>query len=334
MQTENQGEKLRLESIANIVQTADVESQIAYRQSTGELNAAQAAVLRAQQPHVATKILAEIEANKALTAERNQARVRSEKLTPAEIKTEEARARASNAAAAASDFQVRRGEQLLQFEKDRITAEINRDNAAAGTAAANEKRINELFPLERDELKKKIAQYVDVEITTPGGGKQTGTVPMNNLLNEINDSRAKLAQRIKDHEALKRQARQDDAKALETSTKAENQIKQRKPGGYAMIKDDTELTPDADLFHATSKNPYLYILESEPGSVYGSTPRYKKRDLPKVDGHQYTAREIYDLAEERSMTVQQYMEQVFYSKLQQPVPWNSAVTSTLSTTTK
>ena len=87
--------------------------------------------------------------------------------------------------------------------------------------------------------------------------------------------------------------------------------------------DASMLTPDADMFHATSTNPYAYILESEPGSVYGTNLVMKKRDLPKVDGHQYTAQELYDKATPLGLTVQEYLEQGFYPKLQQPVPWKS-----------
>lgn len=204
---------------------------------------------------------------------------------------------------------------MLQFEKDRITADINQSNAAAGASRSSSARIDQIAPLEKTLLDKQIGEYVNLELN----GQQF-TARGKDLMDEITKTRAATIARNKEHEARVREAQKDAQTMREAATKAETTIKTRLLGGKTAIKDDRELGPDVDMFHATSTNPYLYILEQEPGIV-GSTPKYKQRDLPTVDGHRYTATEIYKEATRLAMTVQEYMEKVFYPHLQQPVPW-------------
>jgi hypothetical protein len=273
-------------------------------------------VLRAQQPFVAQKMLGEIDANKALTEERRFQLRRGEKLLPLEEKGKLTDIKKDEAAIKASDWQVQRGQELLQFEKNRITADINQSNKAAGLSEAGEWRIRQTVPKELEELDKKIKQYVDMEYKG-----QNFTVPGSTLLNEINDHKKIIAAEYEKQQQRIREARSDDAKALKTSTEAETAIKTGKLDGYS--RKPSELLPQLDLYHSTSKNPKVYIYE-KVGGTFGSSEKLVQRDLPKIDGHQYTAREIYDKADKRGMTTQEYLEKVFYPMYQQAVPWVSA----------
>jgi len=332
LQVENQAENLRQQSVSSIIQGADVESQIAYRQATGELNRAQADSLRAEQPHIAQRRLAEIDANRALTAERQQQTLSNRTLLPEQVAAQRANVRQSDAAARSSDALTRQRTEMLAYEKRQADANIEQSLAAAGYSRANAARVATTAPKEAELLQNQIDEYVTMQLKTGPDSEQTFKMKGPALLDDITKTRQQMITNYKEAERLKREARKDAQTALTASTRAEQNILAKKPGGYKIEKDEGELATDADMFHATSQKPYVYILESEPGNIYGSTPRMKKRDLPTVGGHSYTAQEIYDKAEARSMTVQQYMEQVFYPKLQQPVPWKTAVTSIPKTT--
>lgn len=260
-------------------------------------------------------MLADIDQSKASAEQSRFAVKRGQTLLPLEQKSTEANIRQSDAATAASNWHVKRGQELLQFEKDQYTANINRDNAAAGYSQANQAALEQRAPRELAKLNKEIDEYVTLELNG-----QQHTAKGIDVQSRILESRRLIAQANKDHEARKREAMKDAQTMRDAAHKSEVTIKTRLLGGKTAIKDDRELGPDVDMFHATSIAPYLYILEQEPG-VVGSTPKYKQRDLPTVDGHRYTAAEIYKKAEEREMTVQEYMEKVFYPHMLQPVPW-------------
>ena len=266
-------------------------------------------------------MLSEIDANKTLSEERRFQLRRGERLLPLEEGAKKADIEQSRAATSASNWQVRRGQELLQFEKDRITADINQSNAAAGAARTSQERISRLLPLEEKELQNKVNEYVTLEMN----GQQF-TAKGQQIINEINDRKKILRDEYDKIESRKREARKDAVSALKVSTEAETAITTGKLDGYSRTPE--QLVPQADLYHSSSIKPYVYMYENEPGKVLGSNPVLKKRDLPKVDGHQYTAKEIYDAAEARGMTTQEYMEKVFYPMMQQPVPWVSAYPST------
>jgi hypothetical protein len=303
--------------VNDIIQGRNIQSEIAYRETAGDLNRQQAASLREQLPHVAAKMLAEIDQSKEAAGASRASRVSSETLLP--VKVEQERAQTAQYRA-----QTRRVDELLEYEKRNITANIEQSLEAAGASRANAQETLALYPKRAALLDKQNAEYVD--LITKG---QRFSAKGMDLVKERNDNIQLMAKLEKERQEKISAARKDEQSSLKLSTDAEQNLTNKRPGGYAIINAENELAPDADMFHATSKKPYVYILESKPGTVYGSSPRMNKRDLPKVDGHQYTAQEVYDSAAARSMTVQQYMEQVFYPWMQVPVPWNTAVTSTL-----
>lgn len=269
-------------------------------------------------------MLADIDQSKEAALASKQQRVRSETLTPAELESEKARARASDASARSSDWTVRRGQELLEFEKNRALADINQSNKAAGLSEANTKRIEANAPLEAELLKKQTAEYVTLE-----KDGENFTIKGKDAMEEIAKTRQRMIEVNKERERLKKEALKDDRSALEASTKAETTIKTKLLGGKTTIKDHRELSPDVEMFHATSKNPYLYILQQIPGAIAGSTPEYKQFDLPTVNGHKYTAQEVYKEADAMGMTVQEYMEKHFFPMLKQPVPWNTGDVSAI-----
>ena len=174
--TENETERLRLSSFGNIIQGEEVSSQINYREAAGQLTKAQADVLRAQQPHVVPKMLAEIDQSREAASAHKQTRLRSETLTPLEAKQQIAQLNVSGQVPHLPMHRLVRVKELVQFEKDNFTANINQSNAAAGYSRAHTKQIEDISPLQVKALQKDIDQYVEMEIGTEPGKKQQFTL--------------------------------------------------------------------------------------------------------------------------------------------------------------
>jgi len=310
-------EALRMRSVQGLIEARNIQSEIAYRETSGDLNRQQAANLRAVEPHLAAEMLAKIDQHKEAARASRATAVREERLLP--IKEEQERAQTKEIQA-----RTTRVTELLDYEKRNIDANIKQSMAAAGASNASAERARMLAPKEAALLDKQNAEYVQMQID----GKQFTGKAMD-LLKERNGNIQLIARLAKERDEKIANARKDQRTELNMSTKAEGNIKLRTPGGHKDINDDRDLQPDADEFHATSKKPYVYMLTSEPGTLYGSTPKMKPYDLPPINGRNYTAQEVYDSAMDRGMTVQQYMEQVYYPMLRQPVPWNTGVASTL-----
>jgi len=318
-QLDTQREALRMRSVQDVIQARNVQSEIAYREANGELTRQQTANLRAVEPHLAAEMLAKIDQHREAAGASRATRVREETLLP--IKVEQERAQTTEIEA-----RTKRVNELLGLEKQNMKANIEQSLAAAGASNASAERARMLAPKEAALLDKQNAEYVQMEIN----GQKFSAKAMD-LVKERNDNIQLMARLAKERQEKIDAARKDQRTELKMSTDAEQNLKALRPGGYALqsSSDHSELGPDIEMFHATSKQPYIYTLEKEPGTVYGSSTVMKRRDLPTVDGHRYTAQEIYDAASGRSMTVQQYMEQVFYPMIKQPVPWNTGVESTL-----
>jgi len=256
-------------------------------------------------------MLAEIENQKSSTAYHRAQTARTEKLTPAELAREQAATRASDA------LTTQRTE-MLAYEKRQADANIEQSLAAAGASNVSAARIRNLYPKEIELLDKQMDEYVKMKVD----GKEFSAKGMD-LIKERTDIIEKLITREKDKAANIRQLRLDDQKALKESSEAEVKLKTLAEGPYPLKPE--EITPIADLHHALSKKGYVYILEPDPYAWQskGETS-YRKLtpiSLPKVDGHQYTAQEVYDKATLRGMSTQEYMEKVFYPGLRQAVPW-------------
>lgn len=308
-------EALRLRSVQDLIKSRETQSEIDYRLSAGELNQAQAAILRQKEPHVAAQMLAEIDQSREAAGANRALRTERETLLPVKVEQERAQTRLIGA-------QERRVSELLQFEKNRITADINQSLAAANLSNINAQKIRDLYPKEAALLDKQNAEYVPMQID----GKAYTAKGMD-LVKERNDNVQKIMELEKQRQQKIREARKDDMTMLKTSADAETNIKTLAKGAYKL--QPQELKGQMDLFHATSKNPYVYVLEPDPSSWEqwtgkGDDTTYRKvrtQQLPTVNGQQYTAQDVYDAATERGMTVQQYLEQVFYPMLKQDVPW-------------
>jgi hypothetical protein len=304
--------------VNDIIQGRNIQSEIAYRETSGDLNRQQAANLRAQEPHIAAKMLAEIDTQRTAAAE-NRAQVRRiETLLPEEVRSTQALTRSR-------EEETRRNNELLVYGKRKIDADIEQSMAAAGLSNTNADIARKLYPLQAKELENKNAEYVQMQID----GKQFTAKGMK-LVEERNDNIQKMMELEKARQAKINDARKDAISMQKTSTETETQIKALSVGGH--VRDSSKVYPLADLYHATSIKPYVYILEPDPGRQFWppgvkedpKTTEYRKitpHRLPNVDGHQYNAQEIYDKAALRSMSVQEYMERVFYPMLQKPVPW-------------
>lgn len=309
-----------MQSVNDIIQGRNIQSEIALRETSGDLNRQQAANLRAVEPYLAREMLAKIDQQKEAAGASRASRIRSETLLPLEVKGEEAKT-------AHTQAQTNRITELLDYEKRNISANITQSLAAAGASNVNAERMRTLYPKEAQLLDNQNNEFVKLKLQG-----QEFTAKGLDVAKERDRVTKDMATAEATRQTKIREARKDAQTSLKMATDAEQNLMGKRPGGYADMKDASELAPDADLFHATSTKPYVYILENKPGFLYGSDTSMQKRDLPKVAGHQYTAQEVYDAAnaEGRNMTVQQYMEQVFYPMLKLPVPWNTAVTSTLT----
>lgn len=321
-QLDTQREALRLRSVQDVIQARNIQSEIAYRETSGDLNRQQAANLRAVEPHLAAEMLAKIDQHKEAADASRATRVREETLLPIKVQQEQAQTEQYQA-------QTRRVNELLSYEKRRIDADINQSMASAGASNASAERARMLAPREAALLDKQNDEYVKMKL----GGQEFSAKGMD-LAKERNDNIQLMARLAKEREEKIANARKDQRTELKMSADAERNLKALRPGGFALqnSSDHSELGPDIEEFHATSKQPYVYTLETDPGYGIGKAGiKLQRRDLPKVDGHQYTAQEVYDAAnaEGRNMTVQQYLEQVFYPMIKQPVPWNTGVTSTI-----
>jgi hypothetical protein len=71
-------------------------------------------------------------------------------------------------------------------------------------------------------------------------------------------------------------------------------------------KDNRELGGiDADIFNSQADKPYVYLWDSE-----SFDEQYKKFPLPKINGKQATARDVYFTAEQNGMTIEEVLEQL------------------------
>jgi hypothetical protein len=306
-------EALRLRSVQDIIQARNVQSEIAYRETSGDLNKAQAARLRAEEPHIAAKMLADIDQSREAAGASRAQRISTETLLPERVAQERAQTGLYQA-------QSNRVTELLGLEKQNIRANIEQSMAAVNASNANAERIRQLYPREAALLDKQNDEYVKLKI----GGQEFSAKGMT-LAQERNENIQKMMQLEKERAEKIAKARTDARTEMKVATDAEQNLRSKRPGGYALQNsyDESELAPEAELFHATSKQPYVYIFEDNPGRIYSGT-RMKKIDLPTVDGHRYTAQEVYDAAQNYpsgAMNVQQYLEQVFYPSLKQPIPW-------------
>jgi len=308
-------EALRLRSVSELIQARNIQSEIAYRETSGALNRQQAANLLAIEPHLAAEMLAKIDSQRESAGASRATRIREETLLPIQVEQERAQTKEIEA-------RTKRVNELLDYEKRNIDANIKQSMASAGSLNASADRARLLAPKEAALLDKQNAEYVQMQID----GKQFTGKAMD-LLKERNDNIKLIARLAKEHQDKIANARKDQRSELNMATAAERNIEAKKPGGFkeglSNSWDESQLAPDIDEFHATSKKPYVYILEDN-STRFASGTKVVKRDLPTVDGHRYTAQELYDAASARSMTVQQYMEQVFYPMLKQPVPWKPA----------
>ena len=310
-QADTQREALRLRSVGDVIHGYNVRSEIARREIAGELDKQQIANLRAVEPHLAAEILARIDQHKEAAGASRAARVSTETLLPEKVAQERAQT-------AQYQAQTKSTLELLSYQKRNLDANIAQSFAAAGASNANAERIRATYPKEVALLEKQNAEYVPMQID----GKQYTAKGMD-LAKQRADIIEKMITKQKDRDAAIRQSRLDDNKALEDSSNAEFRLKTYMTGKNKITAE--QALPDADMFHALSKKPYVYILEAgEKGKIWDGSATLKPIQLPKVDGHQYTAREVYDAAVEMNMSTQEYMEKYFYPNLRMPVPWRTS----------
>jgi len=308
-----------MRSVQGIIEARNIQSEIAYRETSGDLNRQQAANLRAVEPHLAAEMLSKIDQHREAARASRATATTAETLLPIQVEQERAQT-------AQYQAQTKRVNELLDYEKQNIKANIEQSLASAGASRANAEEARLLAPKRAKLLDQQNAEYVQMKING-----QEFTAKGMELAKERNDNIQLMARLAKEQQDKIASARRDQRAELDMATDAEKNLKALRPGGFKLqnSSDHSELGPDIEKFHATSKAPYIYTLEKEPGALYGSNTVMKRRDLPTVDGHRYTAQELYDAASARSMTVQQYMEQVFYPMIKQPVPWATGVESTL-----
>lgn len=309
-QADTAREALRLRSVGELIQGKNIQSEIALRESSGALNRQQAANLRAAEPHIAREILARI-ATSETQAEENRAQTqRIQTLTPAELASTQALTKQRL-------DENQRQQELLQYQKRNIDANITQSLAAAGASNTNAEIARKLFPLQYKELENKNNEYVQLEMQG-----QKFTAKGLAVAKERSDAFKEMATLAAKQEKDIREARKDEQTMLKASTDAETKVKSLTIGGK--IYKPEELIPQVNMYHATSTNPYVYIYEpGAKGFVYDDDATLKPTQLPKVGEHQYVAREVYDAAAARSMTVQEYLEKVFYPSLRMPVPWKT-----------
>lgn len=256
-------------------------------------------------------MLAKIDQHKEAAGASRAQRVSTETLLP--VKVEQERAQTAQYQAQTNKINT-----LLDYEKRNYEANISQSLASANASNASAARARLLAPQESALLEKQNKEYVQMKVD----GKEFTAKGMD-LVKQRVDIVEKIIAKQKDRDAAVRQSRLDDNKALEDSSNAEFRLKTYMKGKDPLKPE--QALPDADMFHALSKKPYVYILEAgEKGRLWDGSATLKPIQLPKVDGHQYTAREVYDSAVEMNMSTQEYMEKYFYPNLRQPVPWRTS----------
>src|SRR5262245_7627283 len=83
-------EALRMRSVQELIQARNIQSEITYRETAGDLNRQQAANLRAMEPHIAAKALADIEQSKEAAGASRAQRISTETLLPERVAQERA----------------------------------------------------------------------------------------------------------------------------------------------------------------------------------------------------------------------------------------------------
>lgn len=264
--------------------------------------------MRAVEPHLAAEMLAKIDQHREAAGASRAQRVSTETMLPIQVEQERAQTKQYEA-------QTKSTLELLDYQKRNINANISQSMEAAGASRANADEARLLAPKRAALLDKQNAEYVDLELK----GQKFSAKGMD-LLRERDANAARIAAQAAEHQKRIREAKLDDQKALKESSDAETDLKTLKIDHYSRNPD--EMIPKADLFHALSKKPYVYIFEpGEEGRFWNGSDTLKPLTLPKVGEHQYVAQEVYDAAVSRSMSVQDYLEQVFYPSIRQPVPW-------------
>ena len=65
-----------------------------------------------------------------------------------------------------------------------------------------------------------------------------------------------------------------------------------------------------DLFNQYSTKPYMYELETTEGKIYGTNTKTKKIALPKINGKQVTAADVYNTAQQNGVTIQEVLNRI------------------------
>lgn len=320
MRVDTEREALRQRSVGAIIQAHDVESQIREREATGELTRLKAQALRDTARFNVPMAQAQLDAEIALTKERQAGTTKAEEATiteralrPERIAEARANVTQSQAAAEASRAQAGRVVQLTQQERELFES--------GRATRAVEDQVYEWNDPELGKVQmlgKNLPQYLQAAAR----GRQEAA----------NQAAIRAEALVKIQEAKT----ESEEKRLEKAATSEFRILNLKNAKGEAVSPQA-MSPEADVFNATSTKPNVYIyFPDQAGTAVGRLigqgeldPRFSDAIVPvpipripdaKKRGLPQTARELYAVASRNSMTVKQYLE-LMYKAVGEKTPW-------------
>lgn len=312
-QVDTQREALRQRGVGGLIDAANLESEIALRETSGELNREQASRIRRLAQYDSALAKAELD-QRISQVEENRAQTEARRtLLPEQVAEARANAAQSRAAAAASA-----------------------SNAALARERADQER--QLFPLKLQEaqLDAKGVDIVDQitgrTVNIPRSSAASYLAQQSNLLATTRERRIDNARQA---EALKLNALKDDRTRRTAVAEAESKILQNADTPEHRLN----ISPYNDLFNELADTPYVYIYFPDApgtavggifgageGSYKGYSDVNKKVDLPPLaNGARVTARDVYEAAQAYpggAISVREYLEKEYFpNKVGGKAPW-------------
>jgi len=230
-----------------------------------------------------------------------------------------------------SEIATRKGH--LDIEARRLAQQAAEAQARIGESQANrqlaERRLKmeeELHPYAVTEAEKKSRGFVDIKGIPGLTPDEKPTATTGQVLDYLSQGATRQEARNKFLTGMAEKEADNRRVEIDKAREAEKKLLtlRHKPGvAKSTGGAPAEFQSDYQTFHQYSDDPYVYI-ERKPGSWYnpfGENARFERFPIPVINGKQYTARDIWDAAQAKQIDIPTFMEQYIYKELGQKPPW-------------
>jgi hypothetical protein len=315
-----QRQALAQRGIGNVIEAISLESEIAEREARTDLTREQANDLRIFRDPTLKKMAMDLQVSTNL-AEKYK--------WDAEETRQTLQPKIDNIL---SEIQYRKD--LTTIERAKLANQVRESNAqieAAQAARARQEQLRgqeaQLFPSQLEEAQKRAKGFVELKGIPGLKPEETHTVPTGQMLDYLSQS-ATRGEQARRFIAGQTQKEADDRRAeLKQAEDAEKRLltlKHRPGVAKSTGGSPAEFQTDLDTFHRYADAPYVYV-ERKPGywwNPFGGEARFEQYPIPEVEGERLTSRDIFELAREKNLNVETYMERYIYPRIGQKPPWS------------